>query len=168
LLILLNLAAAGAYGFFLRSLSAVRRNVEISAADVSRSVSKVLELESLESFLEATAEERQAVESSLIGRDGVVEFVKTLERLGRESGLEIRTNSLSVSEAPREADLVELLTVNLEGKGGWRDTIDFLSVIEQLPFSVSIGEVSLAADSAVKGRAPRWVSGVQLSVFKLK
>lgn len=175
LLILFLLAALGGYAFAFTEI----RSKQAREADLERELvieyKKEREFRALKSLVEDTSPVRKALDDLFIAKDGIAAFIESVEALGSLSGLSLEVGGISVEAAPVESDKREQLSLSLQTKGSWANTMKFLSLIENLPFVASLSAVDIKtaddieADPKTKSRSPGiWKGRIDIKVLKSK
>ncbi|KKR31515.1 MAG: hypothetical protein UT65_C0024G0002 [Parcubacteria group bacterium GW2011_GWF2_39_8b] len=115
------------------------------------------------------------IDSSIIAKDGDVGFIENLERIARESGLEMTIQSLIFEDDPSFASTtLTSLKITAKTKGAWLGSYKFLAHMESLPFKIKINKFVLVknisdADSEIKNAEPSlWESTFEIRVLKYK
>ena len=119
--------------------------------------------------LEANSAQIAELSNFMISADGSVDFVKTLESLTSENNLKIDVKN--VASADISNNKVELLNVNTDVTGEWKNVEYFLEILENYPLKTTINKVSLnkITDNKIGGKkVSQWVGNFDFSVVKLK
>jgi D-arabinose 5-phosphate isomerase GutQ len=121
--------------------------------------------------------EINAIDNSIVSKNGEVGFIESLESLARENGLSIEISSLTFdNNASLASSSINILNVKAKTDGSWFGNYAFLSRLESLPFKVKINMVSLTNSSSnvtsdVNNSNPSndtWQSVFEISVLKYK
>lgn len=118
-------------------------------------------LQSLMRTLEDTKEERAALVSRVIKDDEVITFLSLIETLGKEQGIALTTNSLTVLPVN---DTFETLVIALTLEGTYSEMTSIIKLLEQLPYQSSVAKVTMSKE---KGSG-LWKGSLEVSVTKLK
>ncbi|MEX1120220.1 MAG: type 4a pilus biogenesis protein PilO [Candidatus Paceibacterota bacterium] len=146
-------------------LSIKNKNNQISILEnqVDIEVRKDQRLHSIKQVISDVGEEIKRVDTYLISEDGVVELLEDLESLGRTVGVTVGVNSVSVDKA--DAGLpYELLRIDFVARGGWRNIIQLVSLLETFPRGLTIERMHIER-SATSGL---WQVNASFGVLKLK
>lgn len=112
--------------------------------------------------------------SRLVASEGAVPFIDTIETLARETGLAITTQSISQAQAPEGADTFERLQLVLSTDGSWSSTYKFLTLLETLPYKITLKSTSFTREDAgtatvsTSTKAKNWKSSFIVDVLKHK
>lgn len=92
--------------------------------------------------------EINAVDNSIISKNGEVGFIESLESLARENGLSIEISSLTLDNSVNLASSsINVFNIKAKTEGSWYGNYVFLSRLESLPFKVKINMVGLTDSS---------------------
>lgn len=101
--------------------------------------------------------------SFFVGARGEVDFIEKLEAVGRSLGVKIEINSIAVGKKSTAPNFTESLNMKVHFEGEWARVAGFLKSVEQMPYAVSVGNVSM---NLVGG--PLWTGDMDVSVLKMK
>lgn len=159
--ILLTIAIYGGVYFSLnqirvenKAISEVLNNIEFETAKQSK-------LSTFKSLLEETKDHRAAVATYVLENDGVVDFVETIEELGTIS--RATTTIFGLNESPLGKDAV-VLNANIKLEGTWLRTYRILSLIESMPYALTVEKLVTSKDMNVKDGL--WNTVITLRVLK--
>ena len=108
----------------------------------------------------------------VIPSGGTVDFIKTLEQLVANSELKSDIKVVS-SETYDKGDLInlELVRINMDITGEWKNIQFFLTSLENYPLKIDIQKISLNkfSDYMVGGKSvPQWSGNFEFTVVKVK
>lgn len=108
----------------------------------------------------------------MVPSGGTVDFIKTVEQLVSNSGLKSDIKTV-ISEAYDKGDSIgaELLRVNMDVTGEWKNIQYFLTSLENYPLKIDIKKISLNkfSDYIINGKSvPEWAGSFEFTVVKLK
>ncbi|TSC84497.1 MAG: hypothetical protein G01um101417_162 [Parcubacteria group bacterium Gr01-1014_17] len=123
---------------------------------------------SLQTLLSETAPKRARADMLFVGKDGIVAFLKELERAGASAGVKTTVVKVAKKESREvEANLagagLETLSVAIEAEGSFAGVHRFLALAERLPRPIVLSRVSFA-----KGEKEIWSGVFELEVLKIK
>lgn len=107
----------------------------------------------------------------LIKSGGTVEFIEILEKLVADSGLKSEIKNVSTEPYKKTNTTFELLRINVDVIGEWKNINFFLTALENYPLQIDINKVSLNkySDYNVKGKlVPQWSGSFDFTVVKIK
>lgn len=134
----------------------------------------------------------QKVNSYYVGKDDVVHFIENIENEARAKGLVLLIRSVSTENYGGLTDeesvgaTKEVMRLKLEARGSWRDTMEFVSFLEHLPYKVDfvgvdfskmvsgstiIADAPSAPSKSVKVKASTssdWSVKIEFTVLKQK
>lgn len=139
-------AAHVALFFIIKSMneraSAVRTDIERSAAEESRAIS-------MNNFLRATAEVRAALDRHFVTEGTIAEFIEEVEALGAFAGIKVSLTSVDVPAKGPPA-----LGASLRMEGTFANIHFFVSLIEALPYEMELKRLVIGKAPAALGARP--------------
>jgi Tfp pilus assembly protein PilO len=122
---------------------------------------------SLKAMLEDSKTDLSVLDTRLIAHEGTVAFLDRLESLSRFAGVKMSTDSLGVGAAGGEADtFLEQVGLSVSVDGSYSSVRYFLSLIETLPYSITIPSVSLErAGIGVGGGKSTWHGSFKITAL---
>lgn len=147
-------------------ISLLRNNIELETK-------KSADFQSLKKFSEGTAEARSKIDSIFVGKDGMVDFLGYLESIIKSAGAQAEISSINLEEARDvKNDSYEIIKIRGEAIGSWSSVYRALTLLDSLPFAVSINAAEIHKFSAgdVKSTKTKggWSGNFELNVLKLK
>lgn len=107
-----------------------------------------------------TENERISLRTRIVPDEDVVDILALIESLGKEQGVILTTNSLTV--APIN-NLFETLVINVSVEGSYQSIIHTLKLLEHLPYQSEVGKVQMENQQGMK-----WNGAVEVRVTKFK
>lgn len=99
---------------------------------------------SLKTVLGDVKGDLKILDGRVIPKDGTVAFLDRLESVGRFAGVKMTTDALGVGAAGGESDgFLEQVGLSISAEGSYSSLRYFLSLLEVLPYSITIPAVSL-------------------------
>ena len=129
---------------------------------------KVVESSNIETVYKETSANRSILPSFLVSLDNAVPFIDAVEAVGPASGDEVSISSLSSGIDSSSSHQVVTASVSISGT--WPNTMRAIEMIENLPYAVSVKNLSLEdsnADSSTGKSPSRWTASLELSVLSL-
>lgn len=118
-----------------------------------------------------TEDARTALHTYMLADDGVVNFLSSVERMGRTLGLSVVTKAATVEKGDA-ASSFETLAVTLEIEGSYTRVMRMIQVIEKLPYQVAVRSVLLDKKrDTLSSEAPSangWKGVITIAVTKEK
>jgi len=117
------------------------------------------------------------IDSSVVSKEGEVDFIENLESIARENGLSIEIDSLVFEDkGDGSSNPINVLKIKAKTKGSWRGSYVFLSRLESSPFKIKIDKFSLInngteipiSDKKVGVPSGDWQSTFEIAVLKYK
>ena len=105
---------------------------------------------SIRSIKNSYAPSINKIESLVITSDKLVPFIESIEKLGKDMGLTIKTTSVSLdkTDSSKEIKYPSRVHISIETDGPWGGSLSFLAALENLPTKVFVDSTSLALDAA--------------------
>ena len=158
-------------GFFFH-IRVKNRETSVAINEVDLIVQKEIRLRSIQNFIKDTEVERTQLNEYFVGKDAVVDFIEIIEDLSALSGTIMEITSVSVDDIEGGSSAGELLRLNFEIFGVWRDAFHLLTLVESLPLEVTITQASFKQVSVqredTKEPERSWKGTFGLTVVKLK
>lgn len=98
----------------------------------------------------ATEEEQRQLRGYFLDEKSVADFLSNLEAIGRRLGLETDTTALGVHDG--------VLRVEIHVTGGYAPVVQFISLVEALPYKLSIINADLANPNGA------WIARLTLDI----
>ncbi len=140
--------------------------------------SKNNELQLIRENIKSTLGTYELVKQMFVPKDGVVDFIQTLEALGRESGLSLTIKTVENKSLNSTVQGKERITIFFSADGDKSKLLLFLKLIENLKYKVDIDDVLLiksvkkndeSSEDKSKIKAPGlWNLSTHISVLKEK
>jgi hypothetical protein len=153
--IILNLVLVGMYAYAFDMLKNKSGKASIVSGELNEYLSKEGTINLLKTSVKNTKDEREKVDTYFVSRDDIPKFTKEIESLGGMSGTELVITGLSTQG--------NILSFDLSSEGGFRNTLQLVSLIESLPFKV---EVTKAYIDVVEIKIPKEEGGGTKTTWK--
>ncbi len=151
IMLLAVILMAGIYYYFFNTL---RKEVESSSSLANDTATLAVEennLDSLRSTFSNTGNDQEKINSYFVQKDGAVDFINSIENLASSAHLVGKTDSVNTTDMTPPSPMYELLHLTFSTRGSWRNTYYFLSLLESLPYNISIRQVGMhsAGDTTI-------------------
>jgi hypothetical protein len=151
-------------------------NVYILNSDLATEIQKQEYMSSMEKLVNDSEGDVGLMNNSVIKSDGSVVFIENIENLAKDNNLSIKIDSLQYEDNTQASSSgMTTLKVSASASGGWRDSYNFLTQIESLPFKVKVNNYSLESSNDRMEIAPNkysndkvWQSRFDINVLKYK
>lgn len=164
----LSLVAGGAFGGAWYAVFYYKQIVKQRGATALLASKKETDVLELKKTLEDTEEDRSKLRQFIIGDDDVANFLELVENTARGQGLQVATKAVTV-EPIKDTALFEQLSLTLEVEGEYQGVASMISLLETLPYQVSITSVALERTSLKGDVAPQvWRGRFMMKVTKEK
>lgn len=115
---------------------------------------------------------QEKLNNYVINSNGTVAFIELLENMIIKSGLKSDIRNVA-TEAYKKSGVsnVELLRVNADVVGEWKNVQYFLNLLENYPLQINIEKVSINkfSDLSSKGKSiSQWAGSFEFTVLKIK
>ena len=162
----LNLAALALCVFLFLEVKKKNERVSVLVNEISLRSKQDSAFRSVKAVVGETADLREKVNSYFVGRDGVSTFLELVESIGRESGADVSIKSVDLLASP-DSTAHATLSLSVESIGAWGIQLQFLSLVELLPFEVRVDRVSFSETVEKENGFPVWVGAISFKVLKL-
>lgn len=122
----------------------------------------------------------QKIDSFFVGADNVVDFINTLEQNASDQNTQIETTNVTIltqeeMEDREEISYGEVLQVSLTVSGDWNDVMQYVRLVEGLPYNIWIEsaiisleerEIESEAEEETQGTEIVWKANLILNVLK--
>lgn len=159
LVVLVTLSAYTTLFFIIKNKN---NQISILQNKVDIEVIKDKRLHSIKQLTEDLKSELDQIDSHFVSTDGVVNFLESLESLGRKAGTSVSVNSVSVNENAGNGLPYELLKVEFAARGTWRNTVHLISLLETFSLATTVERMHLEKYSN------SWQLNMTFTVLKLK
>lgn len=175
-LFILNMAIFGSYGFLFLDVKKINKNSADLVNEIESLENREDRLRSIKNLITYTKKEREQITGFFVQPAGSIDFIETVESLGRIAGVKIEIGSVGVEAVKSKiGSSTESLRLALKTEGVWSDTIHFLSLLESAPFKLSFETVNLRKISSAptsindKKKDPiYWGGDFNFKVLKIK
>jgi hypothetical protein len=157
---LLNVVALGCYGVLFAQVKAKNENTSVLLNKIDAEATEAHLLASTKTLVSDTATLREQFRNFSVSREGVVPFIELLESAGKAVGVSVAINSVDTETLPGSTTM-EMLRVQVTGKGSWPDIVRFFGLLEFLPFEVALEQAIVSSSEGVL-----WRLAVTFTVLK--
>lgn len=139
---------------FLLTLYEVNRQSDklaVSRQSNSEYTAKKISFKKVESLFDSTSSDRQLLSSYFLQESDTISFITNIEASAAKLNINLNTNELSIVPSSVDAAGVTapaLLLVGFESKGSEAAILEFISVLENIPYYKKITELSLVKEDA--------------------
>ncbi len=133
------------YGWFFLNIKSRIETARLDLAKATFSAGQQSKFDAINHTLTELSEYTDAIDSFFIRNDDVVLFIDTIERLGTESGLIITTQDVSVTP---HRTYGEEVTMSIVTSGSWQETLNFIHLLEALPYRIDIHQTKLTKQTS--------------------
>lgn len=176
--VFLNILIFASYGILFLVVKNKTEHAVSVLNDADRDIKKDEFLRNAKFIMLENQEEIEAINRYFVPRNGVPILLEHIERLGRESNVDLVISFVSVEQETRNKDdFKELLKIRLEAVGSWNNTVRFFSILENLPFRTSFesvifsrigSEEEVIFNGDLETGSSSWKVSVDFSLLKLK
>jgi Tfp pilus assembly protein PilO len=117
----------------------------------------------------------ETLKTRVIGSNGTVAFISSVESLARAAGVQVTINAVEVKEADLEKEKFEQLALSINSEGTWKQVHTFLSMLESMPYKLRIETMNLTQNLYTEPRASStpstvivWTGETSIKVLKRK
>jgi hypothetical protein len=165
ILSILCLAVLGGYIFLLDLLHSNNRRVSEILSEIASEDEREAALRLIGKNLYDTQKEREVLEGLFVPQEGVVVYIETVERLGREAGVSVEIETLDLEKTSTE--MLENISLRLVATGNYSSVRKFLSLMQELPLASEWLRASITSDleASVSGT---WSLSLETRTLKFK
>lgn len=145
ILTILVLLLAGGYYYFFSSLRAAGESISNLQNNTDSLLAEQANLSALRAVFSQTTSDRDKINSYFVQSDGAIDFVTTIENLAAFVNLSHETNSIDTQSMNPPDASHEILHMNFRTTGSWQNTYYFISLLETLPYNITINQINLHA-----------------------
>jgi hypothetical protein len=170
----INILAAGAYSFIYFKIQQNSKHFAELSDEIDLLEAKKKNLKSVKNDIFETTALRDEIDNHFIPKDGVVNFLNSIQALGAKTNLKLEVGSVSVEPLSPVSEIFENVNVKMNFSGKWPNVYRFLAVTELMPFKVTVDEAGL---DKVSGAVPddkkirvedTWKGTLNIGVLKIK
>lgn len=157
ILVPVNIALVLLCVFFIRGIHAYEEKTADVYKQIDISKKSQLSYLALKQSIQNTQSSREKIEQFIVSQDETVSFIEKIEGLSVKTGAVVNLTNVSRTSSGENSSL--MFTVNADGT--FREVYHFLSLVEMLPYRLSVKSVSFAldTDSVASGVASGAVPG---------
>jgi len=122
------------------------------------------------SLLERTQEAKELLVSQLVPDADIVQAINTIEKTAVRSGVSVEISSLVADDSTNQpVGTINKIKTRVDASGSWDNVLTFATLMESLPFKISITNVSLRQNKDQdKAKKPVWNISLQIEILKIK
>lgn len=172
----MNLVIFGLCFYLFSYIKKTDETVSSRLAQIESGVKTEEVLRSLKVLMDDTKKERDQIALIFVQPNGTVDFIETVESMGRIAGIKLEVESVGVNALKEKmSSSTELFRISLKTQGSWENTMHLLSLLESMPHkilfeNVRLGKVFGGSDPEdTKGQTTSYWSGnFSFSALKIK
>ncbi len=182
---ILVLLMVGAYYYFFHELRVTGEKISTLSNETTSLLTEETNLNSLKAVFSDTTNERQKINSYFVQSDGAVDFITIIENLATFANLNHETQTVNTEEENPSSANRERLHITFRTNGSWQNTYYFISLLESLPFQLTINQINLhstggtvaetissssstSISTVATKKSSVWETSYDISVTKLK
>lgn len=154
--------------FFVFSIYKQRDTVAKMREDFMIELKKEKQLSSIKNTIKMTEKEQTNLNLCFIANNEVVDFIKSIETMSKNAGVSMNIRSVGVgdTETIRESS-IEILIIEFIIGGSWSNTHNFLSLIENSTYEITINQMSINKISDSMTGKETWKSVFVIKAIKI-
>ena len=163
-LILLGLSTLAACGAYVFVLWGTIRSIDEASALAQTLTKKRAQSEtflSLRHIVADTASARKEMDGYFIAKEGVVDFIEQIEKIGNNVGVTLMFTTVDVRKEENSAPSLNTLLLRFSATGSWERVVRFFTLVESLPYALSVTDARIEKQSPLE-----WRVVVTLSAYK--
>lgn len=167
-LIFLNITAVVFYVFFNASLNGKTEKVNILAADLQSENEKEAKFNLAKQTIKNMSGDYKEIDSCFVSENGVVDFIREIETAAGKAGVELKINRVDTDDSKSlNKGIIETLSIEFNIEGKWDNSFYFLSLVELIPYHITIENVFMDKDFDILGKSEKWKSVFLIKVPKI-
>jgi len=167
--VFLAFISVGAYYFLFRVINQTNDATALALNSLSFETSRQAKSFNTQRLLDSTKEQRAAIETYSLPKEGIVGFIGQLETAAREIGLDLEISSVDVPSS--KGSYLESLSLEIKIDGSWNNVFYFISLLENLPLKIDFQQVNLGKQDAKDSQdkeTSSWEGIIHITVSKFK
>ena len=169
---IISIASMVSYVVFFKKVEKKNEAVFFVTKEADAAVQKEIKLRSVKELIKDTEMDRSKLDTYFVSDDKIVDFIEDVENLGLLTDSYVEVISVNVSSDRGSKDsLSELLNIDFEVKGGWREIFHFVTLLEKMPFKIDVSRVNLEVvydNTTKKDITGVWKGFFSIAVIKSK
>jgi len=162
--LLLNVAATGIFLFLYTEVKAKNERISALINNIEANVVEEEKHNSIKVVAAQTAEQRTRLQHYIVAKEEAVSFIELLEKTGESIGVGVDIASVREVEIAGSTAFARL-SLALTATGAWPRVIQFLGLLELLPYEATITQVVV---SKSEKQAGQWSLSLSLAALKEK
>ncbi len=136
--------ALAAYFFLYQEIANTKADIADLSNTLGNDKARNDDLDAIKSNIVATIADHDKITSLFVEDDAVADFIQNIESIAKASGLGVETQTVESEPSPELASFhKELLSETLHTDGSWQDTLQFVGLLSNLPYKLSLTSLSL-------------------------
>lgn len=177
LAVIANVVIVSVYVYIFLQIKEKNQNIASLTDEIAVLSDRKKNLQSVKKIVSDTAVLHSQIDKYFIKKDGVVQFLNSIQALGVENNLSTKITSVAIGQMASTSEVMELLTADVQVAGVWTDVYKFASLLELMPIQLTVERVdygkatgdSTVLDSKGKSKkAPPWSAVFAVKAIKLK
>jgi len=164
----------GAYALFTSHINGKKTLAAVALSDIELLNKQNNQLQDLNSILKNINEDQEKLNSYFVHSDKIVNFLESVEAIGRKSGATVEVRSLNEEET--EGSSISVLTLNLTAEGNWENIYHFLVLIQNFPIKSIFDKIHISSSETNRydkdgneiGTITAWNGVLNMKVLQLQ
>lgn len=144
ILFLLLLCSVGGYVYAFSRISKKTSSIESIVTEIENEKKSQQNILGLKRSIVLSEEKNSVLNSYFVNEETVVDFIKSIELLAKESNVSVQISSLQSGEQTGKQGLYVSLVI----KGSFNSVNSFLLLLENMPYQIIINKVMLATENS--------------------
>lgn len=141
----------GVFTFLLWSINGLNNKIIDLTIQDNHATQKQASAQDVQSTLKKIQPDVDKLDTYLVTNSTIVSFIQTVESIAKTAGISLGINSVSLQgdaalskSAAQKNNTSQQLVIQFVSEGSWMDTYYFVSLLENLPFKISITQMSVS------------------------
>lgn len=156
------LVTVGAYIFVLVETIGYTKQIAVLTQTLQDKNTESEMLTSVKHVIADTASVRKELDGYFIAKEGVVDFIQRVEKMGAEAGVTLTFSTIDTPVGGGVPSSLDRLVLRLSSTGSWQQGIHFLTLMESLPYALSVTGARMTKQSSLQ-----WQATLTLMAYKL-
>lgn len=150
--------------FLFTTTNANKEKTQITEQQWQAENSRRDKIKTLDSFIQATKNERAQLETHFAYSSNIVPFLNTVDRLGSDAGVKVEISSVDVSKDYNG------LFIQIKASGSFDSLYRFLMLLENSPYELELVSLELGREASLEAnnaniKNPKWNASFRVKLL---
>ncbi len=164
--IIVDIAVISVYGFLFYKIKTTIESSGTLVSNLELIQNRDKRFAEIQKTIQNIEERVGQLDSFVLKENNLITFLKLMETIASEQNLELKTQIKRIEVSREKKDAVELqITYNFTGS--FTSGMNFIALVENLPYSTTVDSVSLQKTKTGEDEASLWSGGVTFRISAL-